>query len=111
MTVAAAMVLAAAAAAHSAVSAAQRHDGPVAGAIAAHASVVAEVEITGAPRALKVPGGSPLAERWAVTAMVKTLNTGGRLLRAEAAIVIMGGQDWEHAVPGRLVGRRASCGP
>lgn len=103
MTVAAAMVLAAAAAAHSAVSAAQRHDGPVAGAIAAHASVVAEVEITGAPRALKVPGGSPLAERWAVTAMVKTLNTGGRLLRAEAAIVIMGGQDWEHAVPGRLV--------
>lgn len=103
MTVAAAMVLAAAAAAHSAVSAAQRHDGPVAGAITADASIVAEVEITGAPRALKTPGGSALAERWAVTAMVKTLNTGGRLLRAEAAIVIMGGQDWEHAVLGQLV--------
>ncbi|WP_251045519.1 ComEC/Rec2 family competence protein [Arthrobacter sp. ISL-5] len=103
MTLAAAMVLAAAAAAHSAVSAAQRHDGPVAGAIAAHASVVAEVEITGAPRALKAPGSSSLAQRWAVTAMVKTLNTGGRLLRAEAAVLIMGGQDWEHAVLGQLV--------
>lgn len=103
MTVAAAMVLAGAAAAHSAVSAAQRHDGPVAGAVAAHASVVAEVEITGAPRALKAPGGSALAERWAVAATVKTLNTGGRVLRAEAAIVIMGGQDWEHVVPGQLV--------
>ena len=103
MTVAAALVLAAAAAAHSAVSSAQRHDGPVAGAIAASASVVAEVEITGAPRALKTPGSSSLAQRWAVTAMVKTLNTGGRLLRAEAAVVIMGGQDWEHAVLGQLV--------
>lgn len=103
MTVAAAMVLAGAAAAHSAVSAAQRHDGPVAGAIAAHASVVAAVEISGAPRALKTPGGSALAERWAVAATVKSLNTGGRLLRAEAAIVIVGGQDWEHVVLGQLV--------
>src|SRR5687767_10357853 len=48
LTMAAALFLAAATAAHSAVSSAQRHEGPVAAAIAAKASSLAELEITGA---------------------------------------------------------------
>ncbi|WP_230119668.1 ComEC/Rec2 family competence protein [Arthrobacter sp. Bi83] len=103
LTMMAALLLAVAAAAHSAVSSAQKHDGPVAGAIAARASVVAEVEIAGAPHALRRPGASGLSERWAVNATVKSLTARGQLLRAGAAVVIMGGEDWQRVVPGQLV--------
>ncbi|MDR6556694.1 competence protein ComEC [Arthrobacter pascens] len=103
LTMAAAMLLAAAAAAHSAVSSAQKHDGPVAAAIAARAPCLAEVEIAGAPRALTSQGGSDLSSRWAVDATITSLSTGGRLLRAEAPVVILGGADWQHVVQGQRV--------
>ncbi len=97
------MLLAVAAAAHSAVSSAQKHDGPVAAAIAARAPCLAEVEIAGAPRALTSQGGSDLSSRWAVDATITSLSTGGRLLRAEAPVVILGGIGWQHVVPGQRV--------
>ncbi|WP_311380754.1 ComEC/Rec2 family competence protein [Arthrobacter sp. ISL-28] len=103
LTIMAAMLLAVAAAAHSAVSSAQKNDGPVAAAIAARASCLAEVEIAGAPRALKISGGAGLPSRWAVVATIKSLNTGGQLLRADAAVVIMGGEDWQHVASGQRV--------
>lgn len=103
LTIAAALLLAVAAAAHSAVSSAQKHDGPVAAAIAARAPCLAEVEIAGAPRALTPQGGSDLSSRWAVDATITSLSTGGRLLRAEASVVILGGADWQHVVQGQQV--------
>lgn len=103
LTMMVAMLLAVAAAAHSAVSSAQKNDGPVAAAIAARASCLAEVEIAGAPRALRISGGAGLSSRWAVLATIKSLNTGGQLLRADAAVVIMGGEDWQHVVSGQHV--------
>ncbi|MDQ1595235.1 MAG: competence protein ComEC [Arthrobacter pascens] len=103
LTMAAAMLLAVAAAAHSAVSSAQKHDGPVAAAIVARAPCLAELEIAGAPRALTSQGGSDLSSRWAVDATVTSLSTGGRLLRAEAPVVILGGAGWQHVVPGQRV--------
>ena len=103
LTMAAALFLAAATAAHSAVSSAQRHEGPVAAAIAAKASSLAELEITGAPRALTASGGPSLSSRWVVNATIKSLSTGGQLLRADTAVVIMGGPGWQHVVPGQKV--------
>jgi competence protein ComEC len=75
----------------------------VAAAIASNASCLAELEITGAPRALTASGGTGLSSRWAVGATIKSLSTGGRLIRADAAVVIMGGPDWQHMVPGQGV--------
>lgn len=103
LTMAAALFLASAVAAHSAVTSAQRHDGPVAAAIAAKASSVAELEITGAPRALTASGGPGLSSRWAVNATIISLSTGGQLLRADTAVVIMGGPGWQHVIPGQKV--------
>lgn len=103
LTVAAGLFLAVAAAAHSAISSAQRHEGPMAAAIAAKASSLAELEITGAPRALTASGGPGLSSRWAVAATIKTLSAGGELLRADTAVVIMGGPGWQHVIPGQKV--------
>ena len=103
LTMAAALFLAAAAAAHSAVASAQRHEGPVAAAIAAKASSLAELEITGAPRALTASGGPGLSSRWAVNATIISLSTGGQLLKADTAVVIMGGPGWQHVIPGQKV--------
>lgn len=103
LTMAAALFLAAAAAAHSAVASAQRHEGPVAAAIAAKASSLAELEITGTPRALTASGGTGLSSRWAVNATIISLSTGGQLLKADTAVVIMGGPGWQHVIPGQKV--------
>ncbi len=102
-TLTAALMLAAASTAHSAVSAAQRHDEQVAGLIAGRVSVVAEAEITGSPRALKTPGPSGLAERWAVGAVVRSLTSGGQVTHAQLPVVILGGQEWQHAGTGQLL--------
>ncbi|MGN7250299.1 ComEC/Rec2 family competence protein [Arthrobacter sp. SAFR-014] len=101
-TLTAALMLAAASTAHSAVSSSQRHDEQVSGIIAAGASAVAEAEITGAPRALKTPGPSGRAERWAVAAAVRTLTSGGQVMHAHLPVVIIGGQEWQHAGTGQL---------
>jgi competence protein ComEC len=102
-TLTAALMLAAASTAHSAVSSAQRHDHQVAGLVAGRASVVAEVEITGAPRALKTPGPSGHAERWAVGATARVLTSGGQVTHARLQLVIIGGQEWQHAGTGQVL--------
>ena len=59
-TVAVALLLSLAAGAHAAVEASRRHDGAIAEAVAARAAVVAELEIAGAPRRLRIPGAGGL---------------------------------------------------
>jgi competence protein ComEC len=102
-TLTAALMLAAASTAHSAVPSAQRHDEQVAGLIAAHSSAVAEAEITGAPRALKTPGPSGRAERWAVAAVLGSLTSGGQVMHAHLPVVIIGGQEWQQTGTGQLL--------
>lgn len=101
-TLTTALMLAAASTAHSAVSSAQRHDEQVAGLVAARAPVVAEVEITGASRALKTPGPSGRAERWAVGAMARALTSGRQVTHARLPLVIIGGQEWQHSGAGQV---------
>lgn len=102
-TLTAALMLAAASTAHSAVSSAQRSDGYLAGLIAGRAPVVAEVELTGPPRALKTPGPSGHAERWAFAAVARTLTSGGQMASARLPVIIIGGQEWQHAGTGQLI--------
>jgi competence protein ComEC len=102
-TLTAALMLAAASTAHSAVSSAQRSDGYLAALIAGRASVVAEAELTGEPRALKTPGPSGRAERWAAVAVARSLTSGGQVARARLPVVIIGGQEWQNAGAGQLV--------
>lgn len=102
-TSAVALFLAAAAAAHSAVAAGQRFEGPLAEAVAARKSVVAVVEVAGAPRALTAPGQAGTPERWAVPVWTRDVSTGGVLLRTRAQLVVMGGGEWGTVVTGQLL--------
>lgn len=113
-TLAVALLLSATAGAHSAIGASLRHAGPVAEAAAAHAAVAMELEISGAPRQLRRPGDSGPAERWAVPATLLVLYSAGHRLDASAALVVIGGADWEHLVPGqqlRATGKLKPAGP
>jgi competence protein ComEC len=101
-TLSIAVILAAAAASHSAVAASQKHDGAVADAVAARSGVVVEAEVAGVPRQLKVPGRSG-SDRWAVPATASAIIANGSLIRADAELLIMGGGDWEHVVPGQRI--------
>lgn len=114
VTLAVALVLSVAAGAHAAVEASRRHDGAIAEAVAARAAVVAELEIAGAPRRLRVPGAGGLADRWAVPVMLKAMTFGGQRVAGEARLVVMGGTAWELAVPGqrlRATGRLRPAAP
>jgi competence protein ComEC len=102
-TMGVALVLAAAAAAHSAVASSQRHDGALADAAAAGKSVVAVLEITGSPRALTVPGQAGTPERWSVPARTEDVGANGTVIRTSAELVVMGGRGWDNVVPGQLV--------
>lgn len=102
-TSAVALFLAAAAAAHSAVASSQRSEGPLAGAVASGKSVVAVVEVAGAPRVLAAPGQAGPTERWSVPVWTRDISTGGVLLRTRAHLIVMGGRDWGTLVPGQLV--------
>lgn len=95
------LMLAAAAAAHSATSSSQRFEGPLADAVTAGKSVVAIVEVAGNPRAMAGPGGS--AGRWAVPVWTQEVTTGGMLVRTRARLTIMGGQGWGGVVPGQTL--------
>lgn len=113
-TLAVAVLLSAAAGAHSAVGASLRHHGPVAEAAAAHATVVAEVEIAGVPRRLKAPGRSGLADRWAVPATLLAMYSAGHRTEVRAGLLVMGGADWGDLVPGqqlRAAGKLKPPGP
>lgn len=102
-TLAVALLLSAATGAHSAVAAAQRYHGAVAEAAAAGAEVVAELEVSGAPRRLRTPGATGLADRWAVSATLLTLDVDGRRVLAEAGLLVIGGSDWEDTGPGQRI--------
>ncbi|MFC9332905.1 ComEC/Rec2 family competence protein [Arthrobacter sp. NPDC057009] len=110
-TLTAALMLAAAATAHSAMASAQRSDGHMAGLITGRASIVAEAELTGAPRALKTPGPSGRAERWMVAAVARSLTSGGKVTQARLPVVIVGGQEWQHAGTGQLIRVTGKLGP
>lgn len=97
-----ALGLAAAVASHSAIAASQKHDGAVAEAVSSRSAVVVEAEIAGPPRQLKSPGRAG-ADRWAVPATALTIIAKGDLIRGEAELLIMGGADWRHAVPGQRI--------
>ncbi|MCO4254536.1 hypothetical protein [Pseudarthrobacter cellobiosi] len=103
MTTAVALVLAATAAAHSAVSSSQRNDGPLAEAVADGNSVVAILEVTGSPRAMTVPGTSGPPARWSVSAQTEEVTVSSRVIRTRARVVVMGGKGWGDLVPGQVV--------
>lgn len=103
MTTAVALVLAATAAAHSAVSSSQRHDGPFAEAVAGGKSVVAILEITGSPRAMAVPGNGGTSARWSVAARTEEVTVNGQIIRTRATVLVMGSNGWGSLVPGQVI--------
>lgn len=103
LTTSIALVLCAAAAAHSAVASSQRNDGALADAIAAGSSAVAVLEVSGPPRALVPDGSSGIPGRWAVPVMTVEITTGGHMIRTRAELVAMGGDAWGSLVPGQVV--------
>lgn len=100
-TLAVALLLSCAAGAHSAVASAQRNDGAVAEAVAAGASVVAEIEVAGMPRRLSAPGRSGLSDRWAVPVTLLVLVFDGRRVEASVKLLALGGEEWGHSSPGQ----------
>jgi competence protein ComEC len=102
-TTAVALLLAATAAAHSAVASTQRHEGPLAAAISSGKSVVAVVEVAGAPRTLNPPNQAGTPARWSVPVWTRDVSTGGVLLRTRAQLLLTGGGAWGTVVPGQLV--------
>ena len=102
-TLAIALLLAGAACAHAGVESSRRNQGAVAAAAADQASVAIVVEVTGAPRQLKRPGSSGLADRWAVPATLIEMNADSRLVGTRTKLLVLGGAEWEHTTPGQLV--------
>ena len=100
-TVAVALLLSLAAGSHAAVEASRRHDGAIAEAVAARAAVVAELEIAGAPRRLRIPGAGGVPDRWAVPVILTAMTFGGHRVAGDARFVVMGGATWGVAVPGQ----------
>ncbi len=102
-TTAVGLLLAVAGAAHSSVASSQRFEGPLAEAVAAGKSVMAVLEVAGAPRPLPTPGQSGESARWSVAVWTREISTGGVVLRTRAQLVVTGGKDWERLVPGQTV--------
>ena len=102
-TTAVSLLLAATAAAHSAVASSQRFDGPLAAAIADGRSVVALVEVAGTPRVLRAPGQAGTPERWSIPVWTQEVSTGGVLVRTRARLLVTGGGAWGAVVPGQSV--------
>lgn len=107
-TVAIALMLGAAAAAHSAISASARTMTPFAVLVAQEAGVAAIVKVTGAPRSVgRNPFGTAEGEeRWAVSATLSELSADGSTFRTATGTVsltVIGGQDLGRTVPGQLV--------
>lgn len=97
-TFAVACLFSAAVAAHAAVDAGPRQDGPVAEAAASRDSVVIHVLIVGDPRELGTDSRG--SGRWAVPAEAIDIATGGQLIRSRTRILITGGQGWDQVATG-----------
>lgn len=109
-TAAIAVLLAVCTAAHSAVASSQRHDGPLSDAVRDGTSVVAILEVTGAPRAVSPAGQGGVAGRWAVPATALDVTARGQVIRGRADIVVMGGGDWGSVAAGQRIRSAGSSG-
>ncbi|MDR7080881.1 competence protein ComEC [Arthrobacter ginsengisoli] len=102
-TLAVALLLAAAAGGNAADESSRRHQSAVAAAATAHTAVTVEVEVTGAPRRLKTPGRSGLADRWAVPVTLIDMSFDSHQVQARARLLVLGGAGWEDAAPGQRI--------
>jgi competence protein ComEC len=100
-TLAIACLFGAAVAAHAAMDAGPRQDGPVAGAAASRDSVVIRVRIVGDPRELGADSRG--SGRWAVPAEVIDVAADGQLIRSRARVLLTGGEGWDQVVTGQVV--------
>lgn len=100
-TFAVACLFGAVVAAHGAMDAGSRDDGPVAGAAAARDSVVMNLLIVGDPRELGTDSRG--SGRWAVPAEVIDIAADGMLIRSRARVLLTGGEGWDQVVTGQEV--------
>ncbi|WP_236810759.1 ComEC/Rec2 family competence protein [Arthrobacter sp. FW306-2-2C-D06B] len=100
-TLAVACFFGAAVAAHAAMEAGPRQDGPVADAAATRDSVVIHVLIVGDPRELGTDSRG--SGRWAIPAEVIDIAADGMLIRSRTRILLTGGEGWDQVVPGQEV--------
>lgn len=108
LTFAVALLLAAAAAAHSAVASKARNESPFAALVKQEAGVVAILEVAGTPRHLGEghSEGPSESERWEVAAVLKEVTAAGSTLRSisgTVGITVMGGDALSSVSPGQLV--------
>jgi competence protein ComEC len=100
-TFAVACLFGAAVAAHAAMDAGQRQEGPVAEAAASRDSVVIHAVIVGEPRELGTDSRG--SARWAVPAEIIDIAADGMLTRARTKILLTGGEGWDRVVTGQEV--------
>lgn len=108
LTFAVALLLAAAAAAHSAVASNVRNESPFAALMEQEAGVVAILEVSGTPRHVGEgqSGGPSESGRWEVAAVVKevtALSDTVRNISGTVGITVMGSDAWSSVSPGQLV--------
>lgn len=101
-TLAVATVLGAAIAAHGAVMANTREEGPLAEAVAEGDGILIHVLITGTPEEVRVPGASG-GERWSVTATLVDVTAKGSVIQGSADLTVVGGNGWQDVRPGQRV--------
>ncbi|MFF1829411.1 ComEC/Rec2 family competence protein [Paenarthrobacter sp. NPDC058040] len=99
-TLALACLMGAAVALHCAADTAAREQGPLAAAATTGEGVVINVRVTGPPSAVAVPGHTG-ASRWTVPAQVEHFTAGGSIVTDSAAVLVIGGEAWQHVRPGQ----------
>ncbi|MDQ0028307.1 ComEC/Rec2 family competence protein [Arthrobacter bambusae] len=100
-TFAVACLFGAVVAAHGAMDAGSRDDGPVAEAAAARDSVVMNLLIVGDPRELGTDSHG--SGRWAVPAEVVDIAADGIMISSRTRILVTGGEGWDQVVTGQEV--------
>ncbi|MFJ5957220.1 ComEC/Rec2 family competence protein [Paenarthrobacter sp. NPDC092416] len=101
-TLAVACLLGAAVAAHCALAAASREDGPLARSVEARDGVVIQLVITDAPREAPTPGHSG-SGRWQVAAHLVEFVANGAVVQTSADVMVLGGEGWRDVRPGQRV--------
>ncbi|MFJ6534756.1 ComEC/Rec2 family competence protein [Paenarthrobacter sp. NPDC091711] len=101
-TLALAAVLGAAVAVSCAVTANTRELGPLAEAVSGGSGVLIEVQITGVPAEVPVPGHSG-GNRWSVAAGLIKVTSKGSVTQGTADVMVVGGNGWQNVRPGQHV--------
>ncbi|KUM39202.1 ComEC/Rec2 family competence protein [Arthrobacter sp. EpRS71] len=101
-TLALAAVLGVAVAVSCAVTANTREVGPLAEAVSGGSGVLIEVQITGVPAEVPVPGHSS-GHRWSVTAGLVKVTSKGSVTQGAADVMVVGGNGWQNVRPGQHV--------